>query len=258
MEQFFTADNLAALVTLTVLEIVLGIDNIVFISILAGKLEGARQARARRIGLILAMFSRIALLLGITWIMGLTQTIFEIPVIHHAISGRDLILIVGGGFLIAKATQEIHDRIEGSAETLRQPKSSTRFGSILLQIVAMDIIFSLDSVITAVGMVPIPTNAAGDPVMGVAIATMIIAIVIAICVMLVFSGPIARFIENHPTTKMLALAFLFMIGMVLVADGLGKDIPKGYIYAAMTFSLGVELLNLRVKKQGDAAVPTDR
>jgi len=258
VEHFLTGENIAALLTLTALEIVLGIDNIVFISILAQRLEKSKQARARTVGLMLAMISRIALLLAISWIMGLTATLFTIPVIEHAISGRDLILILGGGFLIWKATHEIHDKIEGGQETLSQPKSS-RMGPILFQIVLMDLVFSLDSVITAVGMVPVPevvVDGETQPLMWVAIVTMVIAIIVAIGVMLIFAGPVAKFIERHPTTKMLALAFLFMIGMVLVADGFRFHIPKGYIYSAMVFSLLVEMLNLRMKKKAKKAATT--
>jgi predicted tellurium resistance membrane protein TerC len=252
VEQLFTTENLAALATLTALEIVLGIDNIVFISILAGKLPEDRRARARTVGLLLAMFMRIALLLGISWVMGLTAPLFTIPVVDHEISGRDLILIVGGAFLIFKATREIHDKLEGSHETLHQPKSSARFASVIAQIIAMDIIFSLDSVITAVGMVKVPLDpATGDPVEGgraAAITIMIIAIMISIGVMLVFASAIGRFIEKHPTIKMLALAFLILIGVVLVADGFHQHVSKGYIYSAIVFSLFVEMLNLRAGK----------
>ncbi|MCL4211655.1 MAG: TerC family protein [Phycisphaeraceae bacterium] len=248
MEHLLTLENLAALLTLAGLEIVLGIDNIVFISILAAKLPPERQQRARTIGLLLAMVMRIALLLAITWVMGLTRTLFTLPFFSPGeateISGRDLILIVGGAFLIAKATHEIHDKLEGSHETLHQPKASARFPSVIAQIIMMDLIFSLDSVITAVGMVKAPK---GESLFG-PIAIMVTAIVISIVVMLLFAGAIGRFIERHPTTKMLALSFLLMIGVMLAADGFGQHIPKGYIYSAMAFSLFVELLNLRVKK----------
>jgi len=248
VEHLFTGENIAALLTLTALEIVLGIDNIVFISILAVKLEPAKRDRARVIGLMLAMLMRIALLLAISWVMGLTATLFTIPIVGQEVSGRDLILILGGGFLIAKATHEIHDKLEGSHQTLHQPKTSARFSSVIMQIIAMDAIFSLDSVITAVGMVKVPNDpSTGEPMRWIAITIMIIAIMISIAVMLIFSGAISRFIDRHPTMKMLALAFLVMIGMVLVADGFEQHVPKGYIYSAMAFSLLVELLNLRVK-----------
>jgi predicted tellurium resistance membrane protein TerC len=249
MEYLFTTENLAALATLTALEIVLGIDNIVFISILAGKLPEERRGRARTVGLLLAMIMRIALLLGISWVMGLTAPLFTIPVAEHEISGRDLILIVGGAFLIAKATHEIHDKLEGSHETLHQPKASARFSSVIMQIIAMDIIFSLDSVITAVGMVKVPLDPeTQEPMRWVAITIMVIAIMISIGVMLIFAGPIGRFIEKHPTMKMLALAFLILIGVVLVADGFEQHVSKGYIYSAIVFSLFVEMLNLRARK----------
>jgi predicted tellurium resistance membrane protein TerC len=255
VEYLLTGENAAALLTLTALEIVLGIDNIVFIAILAGKLEPAKRDRARSVGLLLAMFMRIGLLLAITWVMGLTTPLFTLPIMDQAISGRDLILIVGGGFLIAKATHEIHDKLEGSHETLHQPKTSARFGSVIVQIIAMDIIFSLDSVITAVGMVKVATNpVTGEPMRWVAIAIMIVAIMVSIAVMLAFSGAIARFIERHPTMKVLALSFLLMIGMVLVAEGFEQHVPKGYIYSAMVFSLGVELLNLRMRAAAEGKV----
>ncbi len=252
IEQLFTGENLAALATLTALEIVLGIDNIVFISILAGKLPEERRARARTVGLLLAMFMRIGLLLAISWVMGLTTPLFEIPIVEHEVSGRDLILILGGAFLIFKATREIHDKLEGSHETLHQPKSSARFASVIAQILMMDLIFSLDSVITAVGMVKVAhdpvTNLPVEGARTAAITIMVIAIMISIGVMLAFAGAIGRFIEKHPTIKMLALAFLILIGVVLIADGFHQHVPKGYIYSAIVFSLFVEMLNLRVKK----------
>jgi predicted tellurium resistance membrane protein TerC len=241
LEVFFTAENLAALLTLSVLEIVLGIDNVVFIAILAGKLPEHQQDNARRVGLLLAMVVRILLLLSISWIMGLKEPLFAI--LSHEVSGRDLVLLIGGGFLIYKATCEIHDKLEGSKETFHQPKSA-QFGSVITQIVMLDIVFSLDSVITAVGMVKQNPD---HP--WVSISIMVSAIVIAIGVMLAFSGHIARFIERHPTTKMLALAFLLMIGLVLVAEGMHQHIEKGYIYGAMAFSVFVEVLNLGAKRK---------
>lgn len=240
LEVFLTTENLAALLTLTVLEIVLGIDNVVFIAILSGKLPSERQDRARHIGLLLAMGVRVLLLLSISWIMGLQEPLFT--VLEHTVSGRDLVLLIGGAFLIYKATHEIHDKLEGSKETLHQPRAAT-FGSVIFQIVMLDIVFSLDSVITAVGMVKQNPE---HP--WVSITIMVAAIVIAIGVMLAFSGHIARFIERHPTTKMLALAFLLMIGLVLVAEGMHQHIEKGYIYAAMAFSVFVEVLNLGAKR----------
>jgi predicted tellurium resistance membrane protein TerC len=221
-----------ALVTLTSLEIVLGIDNIVFISILVAKLPEPLRNKARVIGLSLAMIMRLALLLAIGWVIGLTTPLFD--VVNHEISGRDLILLGGGLFLLGKATYEIHDKIE------RQSKPSLMagtagFGAIIVQIIALDAVFSLDSVITAVGM-------AED------VAIMMIAVVIAVLVMLVSARAIGEFVENHPTVKMLALSFLLLIGMVLVAEGLDQHIPKGYIYFAMGFAVFVEMLNLRFRK----------
>ena len=218
-----------ALLTLTALEIVLGIDNIVFISILASKLPEGQRDNARRVGLLAAMIMRIALLLGINWVIGLTEPLIEI--IGQELSGRDLILIGGGLFLLAKATWEIHGRMEGDDHE-RQPGRVSGFWGVIVQIMLLDIIFSLDSVITAVGMAN-------------HIEVMIAAVVIAVLVMLVASGYISRIIERHPTLKMLALSFLLLIGITLVADGLGQHIDKAYIYFAMGFSVFVELLNIR-------------
>lgn len=221
-----------ALATLTALEIVLGIDNIVFISILTGKLPAAQQPRARTLGLAGAMVMRILLLLSLTWIMGLTAPLFA--VFGKEISGRDLILLIGGLFLIGKSTFEIHDKLEGEAghASARVPAS---FAAVLIQIMLLDVVFSLDSVITAIGMAQ-------------HIGVMVAAVVIAVGFMMVFSGPISAFVHEHPTVKMLALAFLLLIGMALMADGLGQHISKGYIYSAMGFSLFVEMLNLRIRK----------
>ena len=224
-----------ALGTLTVLEIVLGIDNIVFISILAGKLRAEERERARKLGLSLAMFIRIGLLLSITWVMGLTQPLFA--GLGQEISGRDLILIVGGLFLIAKSTHEIHDKLEGE-EGHGSAKVVASFAAVILQILLLDIVFSLDSVITAVGM-------ADD------VAVMILAVIIAVGVMLISARPISEFVEKHPTVKMLALSFLLLIGMSLMAEGFEQHIPKGYIYFAMGFSIFVEMINLRVRKKTD-------
>jgi predicted tellurium resistance membrane protein TerC len=240
MIEFFTAENMAALMTLTVLEVVLGIDNVVFIAILAAKLPPEQQARARKIGLMLAMGVRILLLLSISWIMGLSEPLFS--VFNHTVSGRDLVLLLGGAFLIYKATHEMHDKLEGSKETIHQP-AAAKFGSVITQIILLDIVFSLDSVITAVGMVKENELHPWQPML-----IMITAIVVAVGTMLVFSGKIASFIERHPTTKMLALSFLLMIGLVLVAEGFHQHIEKGYVYSAMAFSVFVELINLRSKK----------
>jgi len=221
-----------ALATLTFLEIVLGVDNIIFISILVGRLPEEQRQRGRVLGLALAMGTRILLLLVLTWIMKLQATLFS--VLNVDISGRDLILIGGGLFLLAKATLEIHDSLEGEEHQDGQAPKHSGFLSVIIQIGLIDIVFSLDSVITAVGLVD-------------QLAVMIIAIVIAIAVMLVASGPLSRFVEQHPTVKMLALSFLLLIGMSLVADGFDVHIPKGYIYFAMGFSVFVELLNLRLR-----------
>jgi predicted tellurium resistance membrane protein TerC len=242
-----SVDSLVSLLTLTALEVVLGIDNVVFIAILVGKLPISKQDRARRLGLGLAMGIRILLLLAVGWIMGLTEPLFSLPKFWtgemgdlHGISGRDLILLVGGLFLIGKATFEIHDKLEGDdhrhggsgAPTRRAPS----FGAILGQILILDIVFSLDSVITAVGMAQ-------------RIEVMIAAVVIAVGVMLVFAGRVSSFVERHPTMKMLALSFLLLIGVMLVVDALHGHIPKGYIYFSMAFSLAVELLNLKMRKR---------
>ena len=226
-----SAEGWIALLTLTVLEIVLGIDNVVFISILAGKLPEDQRRRARRVGLSLAMFMRIGLLLSITWIMRLTTPLFT--VVGQAISGRDLILIVGGLFLIAKSTHEIHDKLEGE-ERHASGRVVASFGAVIVQILLLDIVFSLDSVITAVGM-------AED------IAVMVLAVVVAIGVMLVSATAISEFVERHPTVKMLALSFLLLIGVSLIGEGLDQHIPKGYIYFAMSFAVFVEMINLRVR-----------
>ncbi|MGH7458533.1 MAG: TerC family protein [Longimicrobiaceae bacterium] len=222
-----------ALATLTVLEVVLGIDNIVFISILSGKLPPSQRGRARQIGLALAMIMRVALLFAISWVMGLTRPLFEL--LAQEISGRDLILIAGGLFLLAKATFEIHDKLEGE-EGRSEARAAVSFGGVIFQIVLLDAVFSLDSVITAVGM-------AED------LWVMITAVVVAVGFMMVSANTIGDFVERHPTVKMLALSFLLLIGMTLVAEGLEQHIPKGYIYFAMGFSVFVEALNLRLKRR---------
>jgi predicted tellurium resistance membrane protein TerC len=220
-----------AFLTLTALEIVLGIDNIIFISILSGKLPAEQQKKARLLGLGLAMLMRILLLLTLSWIIRLTAPLFS--VLGQEISGRDLILIVGGMFLIGKSTFEIHEKLEGEeGEAARKAKS---FGSVIFQILLLDIVFSLDSVITAVGMVR-------------ELGVMIAAVVVAVAFMMVFANPIANFVEKHPTIKMLALSFLLLIGVTLVAEGMGQHVSKGYIYFAMGFSVLVEMLNIRMQK----------
>jgi predicted tellurium resistance membrane protein TerC len=221
-----------AFATLTLLELVLGIDNIVFISILVGKLPKEKQALAYRIGLGLAMISRIALLLSISWIMGLTRPFFT--VLGKVISGRDVVLILGGLFLVGKATFEIHDKLEGE-EGGRSARVASSLASVLTQIVLLDIVFSLDSVITAVGM-------AKD------VGVMVAAVVVAVIVMMIAARPIGNFVHKHPTVKMLALSFLVLIGVMLLADGFGHHIPKGYVYFAMAFSLLVEMLNMKLRK----------
>jgi predicted tellurium resistance membrane protein TerC len=224
--------------TLAALEIVLGIDNLVFISILVGKLPAAEQRGAYRVGLGLAMVMRILLLLSLSWIMGLTEPLFTVPFLGAEVSGRDLVLIVGGLFLVAKSTHEIHARLEGQ-EGERSARVAPSYAAVLVQIVAIDAVFSLDSVITAVGMVQ-------------QIGVMIAAVVAAVLVMMAFARPIGRFVDRHPTIKMLALAFLLAIGVMLMADGFDHHVPKGYLYFAMAFALGVEMLNL---KAGHRAPP---
>jgi predicted tellurium resistance membrane protein TerC len=223
--------------TLTALEIVLGVDNIIFISILVGRLPKEQQPRGRTIGLALAMLTRIALLLSITWVMGLSAELFSL--LGRGISGRDLILIAGGLFLLAKSTLEIHTSLEGE-EHEKDVKGRASFLSVIVQIAIIDIVFSLDSVITAVGM--------ADHV-----EVMIAAVVAAVLVMMFLAAPISNFVDRHPTIKMLALSFLILIGMALVGEGLGFHIPKGYIYFAMAFSVLVEMLNMQLRKRMVAA-----
>lgn len=228
-----------ALLTLTALELVLGIDNIVFISILAGKLPKEQQAKGRTVGLGLALITRILLLLSLSWVIGLTAPLFTI--FGKGLSGRDLILLGGGLFLLGKATHEIHGSLEGAEERGTAGAATASFVSIIIQIALLDIVFSLDSVITAIGMVD-------------EIGVMIAAVIIAIVFMLFAAGPLSRFVEKHPTVKMLALSFLLLIGVVLLAEGLGQHISKGYIYFAMAFSVLVEMLNLRMRKKKVAPV----
>lgn len=238
MEALFTTESLIALLTLTLLEIVLGIDNIIFISILVAKLPAHRQKFARNLGLSLAMIMRIVLLLSLGWIIGLEADLFT--VLGHGFSGRDLILLGGGLFLIAKATFEIHEKLEGEeahAVVNGAAVAAASFTSIIIQILLLDIVFSLDSVITAVGMAD-------------EIVVMVLAVVISIGVMLVSAGWISDFVNRHPTVKMLALAFLILIGFSLVIEGWGAHVEKGYIYAAMAFAVVVELLNIRLRRKG--------
>ncbi|NOS68937.1 MAG: TerC family protein [Verrucomicrobia bacterium] len=227
-----------SLFTLTVLEIILGIDNIVFISILAGKLPQEQQARARQTGLMLALVTRVLLLCCLAWLVGLTKPLFEIPtfgILHapHPVAGRDLILLFGGLFLLWKSTNEIHEKLEGEEGEVTS-RVTPKFAAVVFQILLLDIVFSLDSVITAVGM----ANKLG---------VMIAAVMLALVFMLFFAGRISDFIHKHPSLKMLALSFLMLIGCALVAEGFHKEIPKGYIYFAMAFSVGVEALNIRMR-----------
>jgi predicted tellurium resistance membrane protein TerC len=237
MIELFSVENLIALVTLTSLEIVLGIDNIVFIAIIAGRLSPEKRNSARLIGLALAVVTRLLLLFTLSLLASMTDPVLSLPWVDHPLSGRDIILLLGGLFLIYKATKEIREKTTGEESELQQDATSRQpsMKSVIFQIVLIDIVFSLDSVITAVGM----TN--NLPVMAT-------AVVLAVIAMLIFSGWIVEFIEENPTIKMLALSFLLMIGVVLVADGLGQHLQKGYIYFAMAFSLGVEMLNLRAGK----------
>jgi predicted tellurium resistance membrane protein TerC len=250
MEHLFTADSIISLLTLTVLEIVLGIDNIVFISILAGKLPPEQQKKARRLGLGLAMFVRILLLLSINWIMSLTTPLFNVGewiglkntswLEMTAISGRDLILVIGGLFLIYKSTAEIHDKLEGEEHETATGKVAS-FSGVIVQILLLDIVFSLDSVITAVGMAD-------------HIEIMIAAVVIAVGIMMLAAESVSNFVNKHPTVKMLALSFLLLIGVSLIAEGFEQHIPKGYIYFAMAFSVLVEVLNLKMKAKAKKPV----
>jgi predicted tellurium resistance membrane protein TerC len=233
MTELFTAEAAVALVTLTALEIVLGIDNIIFISILAGKLPRDQQQRARTLGLGVAMGMRVLLLLSLAWIMRLTAPLFE--VFGQEISGRDLILGIGGLFLIWKSVHEIHERLEGPEQGSRTAPQAVTFSGVLAQIAVLDIVFSLDSVITAIGMAD-------------QISIMIVAVVLAVAFMMFAAGPVSTFVEQHPTVKMLALSFLLLIGVSLIAESLDQHIPKGYIYFAMAFSVMVEMLNLRAKR----------
>jgi predicted tellurium resistance membrane protein TerC len=236
MDALFSSSGFIALITLTFLEIVLGVDNVIFVSILSSKLPASQQALARRIGMLAAMGMRILLLLSIVWVIRLTAPLFVL--LGNPISGRDLILIGGGLFLLAKATTEIHERLEGE-EGHRTTQVRPSFAAVIVQIALLDIVFSLDSVITAVGM-------AGE------ISIMVTAVILAVGVMMFAAGSISSFVNSHPTIKVLALSFLLLIGLSLVGEGLGMHIPKAYIYFAMGFSVFVELINLRVRK---AAAP---
>lgn len=240
MEILLQSESWISLLTLTAMEIVLGVDNIVFISILVDRLPASQRDRARRLGIGLALVFRLALLFAISWIMKLTEPLFGL--FGQDLSGRDLILLGGGLFLLAKATHEIHDKLEVSHETSAdQKRKSASFAFVLAQILVLDMVFSLDSVITAVGMAP-------------HIAIMMVAMILSVIVMLVFSGGISRFVNVHPSMKILALSFLLLIGVLLVAEGMGQHVNKGYIYFAMAFSFAVELLNMRMRKTQQAPV----
>ena len=248
LDLFFTPENLAALAALITMEIVLGIDNLLFISIVTNKLPEAQRARGRRIGIGLALILRLLLLFSIAWVVQLVTPIFDLgvvgpdsgygPAFETAISGRDLILILGGAFLIWKATTEIREKVTPDQDTplLTEPKPTATFGAVIAQIAILDLVFSIDSILTAVGM----TNH---------VPIMVVAVVIAVTVMLLAADPVARFVEANPSVVMLALGFLLMIGMVLVADGLGAHIPKGYIYAAMAFAAFIEGLNMAARRR---------
>jgi predicted tellurium resistance membrane protein TerC len=242
MFELFNPDNLLSLVTLTLMEIVLGIDNIVFLTILVGKVPAEQQPKARTIGLVLALGMRLGLLLALSWIMRLTEPLFTLPILERGISGRDLILLGGGLFLIAKSTHEIYDKLEHHHGEEKGPKAGgSVFGWIIVQIVLLDIVFSLDSVITAVGMAQ-------------KVPVMVAAMVIAVGVMLVSAASIGSFIERHPSMKILALSFLLLIGVMLLAEGMGQHVSKGYIYFAMAFAMFVEVINMRMRRRKKAPV----
>lgn len=235
---FLTVDTLIALFTLTILEIVLGIDNIIFISIVSNKLPEKDRTKTRNIGLVLALVFRIAMLFGITWIMGLTSSLidFEFASIHVHFSGRDLILLAGGLFLIAKSTAEIHHKMEGEEEKEKSNKTTVSIGKTILQIVALDVIFSFDSILTAVGL----TEQVG---------IMITAVIISMGIMMVSAGKISKFINDRPTLQILALSFLILIGFMLILESFHVEVPKGYIYFAVCYALIVEIINMRMKKK---------
>ena len=240
MEFLTDPQLLIAFLTLTALELVLGIDNVIFISILVDKLPKAKRAFARRLGLFLAMFMRIGLLMVLSWLAGLTEPM--LTVLEHGFSGRDLMLLAGGLFLVWKSTQEVHQLMEGEEGEASSAVQAT-FGAVIMQIIVIDIVFSLDSIITAIGMV---NN----------LQVMIAAVIASVGLMMIASGPIGEFVSRHPTVKMLALSFLLVIGVVLMADAFGHHVPKGYIYSAMAFSVLVEMLNLRMRtKHAAKAVP---
>lgn len=233
----FSTEGLISVATLTLLEIVLGIDNIIFISIIAGKLPAAQQAKVRQLGLLLALLVRIALLMSVSWLVGLKEPIvnFDLLSLPVRLSVRDLILLIGGLFLLYSSTKEIYNKLEGNQEEDLKQKASISFGAAIAQIIALDVVFSFDSILTAVGLVN-------------HVILMVIAVVISLGVMLIFASSISNFINKHPSVKMLGLSFLLMIGVLLVAEAFHHEIPKGYIYFSLAFSLGVEFLNISTQK----------
>ena len=233
-----------SLLTLTLLEIVLGIDNVIFISILAGKLPPEQQEKARKLGLALALITRILLLFSITWIMRLTTPLFTLPVLDRTVTGRDLVLLLGGLFLIWKSVKEIHEKLEDADGHATAGKATATFAGVIVQILILDVVFSLDSVITAVGMAD-------------KLWVMVAAVMISIGIMLIFAKSISDFVNRHPTLKMLALSFLILIGVTLVGEGLGQHIPKGYIYFSMAFAFGVEMLNLKLRGKSRKQQPVE-
>lgn len=244
MEWLLDPQIWVSLLTLTALEIVLGIDNVIFISILAGKLPPEQQPKARQLGLTLALVTRILLLFSITWLMKLTTDLFTLPLLDEGMSGKDLILLGGGLFLIGKSVVEIHEKLEGEDGHANPSRGSAKFTGVIVQILLLDVVFSLDSVITAVGMAD-------------KIWVMVTAVMIALGVMLAFAGTISDFVNRHPTLKMLALSFLILIGVTLVGESLGRHIPKGYIYFSMAFAFSVEMLNLRLRTKSRAEKPVE-
>ena len=244
MSDLLTGEALVALLTLTSLEMILGIDNIIFIAILAGRLPAEQRDKGRTFGLMLAVISRVALVLSIGWVMSLKAELFS--VLHHAFTGRDIILVLGGLFLVFKATREIHHKVQSAGDDGGKPVAEVSLRSVLIQVMLIDVVFSLDSVITAVGM---------TTGLKAAIPVMVIAIILSVLGMLVFSKAIVTFIERNPAIKVLALSFLMLIGMLLIAEGFGKEIPKGYVYFAMAFSFLVEILQMWTEKKSHPAAP---
>lgn len=241
----FTTEVMISILSLTLMEIVLGIDNVIFLAIVVGKLPPERQKAARVLGLGLALVARLGLLFTLSWIMGLTKPLFTVPLLGAEMTGKSLILVLGGLFLMGKAVFEIHEKLESEPGDRTVGQVSRSLGMVVLQVALLDIVFSLDSVISAVGMAPKSSPLPdGQPYLWV----IVVAIVATVVVMLFFAAPVGKFVDRHPTLKMLALSFLLLIGFLLVAEGIGKHIPKGYVYFAMAFSLGVEMMNMRLRK----------